>query len=717
MKQRNIFLISFAMIIFFNNGLKGQSQGIEIGQFKQEISRFYTIEDGLPSNKVLSISILEQGSIYVETNEGAAVWNNQTWKPVDRKNNDDQMDLRSDPFLKTKQIASVAVDKQGDIAVAAESGLFLKKPIGEWESVYPLDNRGRSWALTNVKGVAFDEQDRLWFASTQGVGCFNGDWTLYTGEEGLPYNDFTCLEAGIDGSIWFGTAKGAIRFDGEKWSYRQGRRWLPHDTVNDIAVDSSGDAWFATPSGVGVIERIPMTLAEKAEYYEMEIEKYIKRTKYGYLSEVRLKEPGDKSEIIHTDSDNDGLWTSMYGAGECFAYAATNDPKAKSRARKVFEALRFLGDVTQGGEVEQQPGFVARTIIPTSEPNPNLRSSYSLEGMRERRKTQDALWKVYYPRWPLGKDGEYWYKTDTSSDELDGHYFFYALYYDLAAESEEEKQEVREVVRQITDHLIRNNYCLVDHDGKPTRWAVFAPDILNHNPIWFPERGLNSLSMLSYLTVAEYVTGDSKYGQEIQKLCEQHSYDINAMIPKFQRGIGSGNQSDDEMAFMGFYNLIRYTNDERLRKEMLFSFYNYWILEFPEMNPFFNFAYAACASDSTYKDPWGTYALKPWDGWLEDSISMLKDFPLDRLNWPHENSHRLDIERLLPQNGIDLSEPMRRNRGYRMNGKVLPVSERHFNHWNTDPWTLNYGGDGKTLASGTVFLLPYYMGLYHEFIK
>ena len=64
-----------------------------------------------------------------------------------------------------------------------------------------------------------------------------------------------------------------------------------------------------------------------------------------------------------------------------------------------------------------------------------------------------------------------------------------------------------------------------------------------------------------------------------------------------------------------------------------------------------------------------------------------------------------------------VSEPRWRVPGYRGNGRVLPVENRHFNHWNTDPWHLDYGGDGRELASGTVFLLPYYMGLYHGFIR
>ena len=33
------------------------------------------------------------------------------------------------------------------------------------------------------------------------------------------------------------------------------------------------------------------------------------------------------------------------------------------------------------------------------------------------------------------------------------------------------------------------------------------------------------------------------------------------------------------------------------------------------------------------------------------------------------------------------------------------MENRHFNHWNTDPWQLDYGGQGDELAAGTVFLL------------
>ncbi len=172
------------------------------------------------------------------------------------------------------------------------------------------------------------------------------------------------------------------------------------------------------------------------------------------------------------------------------------------------------------------------------------------------------------------------------------------------------------------------------------------------------------------------------------------------------------------MAFMCFYNLIKYTDDARLKEEMQYSFYNYWMLEFPETNPFFNFAFAASNMDANYDiSPWGSFDISPWEGWLQDSVKALKGFPLDRVSWNLQNSHRLDIELLPKQQDHDPYEFNNFPRGLRVNGKVLPIENRHFNHWSTDPFRLDYGGNGRTLSSGAVYTLPYYMGLFYGFIE
>ncbi len=512
-------------------------------------------------------------------------------------------------------------------------------------------------------------------------------------EQGLPYDKFNCAVAAGDGSAWYGTPIGAIHRTGTRWEYRGGKRWLPDDDVRSIAVTPEG-VWFATRAGISLIAEKPTTFAAKAQLFESEIDKRHRRTEYGYVEGVTVAKAGDGSQWTQHDSDNDGLWTAMYGAGECFACAATNSADACRRAKDAFEALRFLGVVTQGGPHPAPRGFVARSILAVGGPNPNAHDSPEHD---RRQMERDPLWKVMDPRWPLSADGKWYWKSDTSSDELDGHFFFYALYYDLVAKTEGERQRVREHVAALTDHLIDHNFQLMDHDGKVTRWGVFNPERLNHDSEWWEERSLNSISILSYLKVAAHVTGDAKYEDTARRLREQHSYAMNTLIAKNHAGAGAGNQSDDEMAFMCLYNLTKYETDPQLLAMYRTSLRNRWEVEEPELNPFFNFVAAV--------------GLKlTGSGWSEDAVDTLRRYPLDRFNWATHNSRRKDVF-MLP---AYIREG--RNRGHLRDGRVLPIDERYVDHWNHDPWQLDSGGDGRHLADGASFLLPYYMGLYYRYL-
>lgn len=616
--------------------------------------------------------------------------------------------------LPSALVRQAALDAEGGLWLATGAGLF-RLAEGQRQPVAVREPAAADCLAGEVLGIAVDRSGAWWAATAAGVVTRSGAGLRRLGpEQGLPWNEFTAVATGPGGEVWLGTKLGAIRFEDGRWHYRQGRRWLADDTVRCVMVDHQGNAWLGTEQGLTCIERRPMSLAEKAEYYEEEIARYVKRTPYGFVAEAALRQSADRASANPQDSDNDGLWTAMYGAGECFGYAATGQPRLKERARQAFEALRFLQKVTQGGPHTPPKGFVARTVRPVDWPDPN---PGSVERDRAGQKG-DRLWKAYEPRWPRSADGNWFWKSDTSSDELDGHYFFYPLYYDFCADTEAERERVREVVRDLTDHLVTHGYRLVDHDGRPTRWGIYDPASLNNDVNWWGERGLKSLSMLSYLAVAAHVTGDAKYEAESRRLIDEHGYAHNAMYPKIQHGPGSGNQSDDEMAFMCFYNLLRYSRDEALKNLMRISFFRYWCNEQPEANPFFNFAYAPHTLGRMGDSPYGPFPLSPWKGWHAEAMRTLYGFPLDRLNWGHRNSHRLDVVSLWPVQANDFRElEPARFRGRLRDGQVLPVENRHFNHWNTDPWRLDYGGQGDELAAGTVFLLPYYLGLYHGYIE
>jgi hypothetical protein len=408
------------------------------------------------------------------------------------------------PWQQSSSIKQVAVSPSGTIFVASSTGLWEQSASG-WQQLVARDLVGRLWTDSEVLGVGFDSQNSLWFASKAGAARRGADgWKFYEGKDGVPWTDFTGIAAGPKGEVWFATHLGAIRYDKGEWHYRQGPLWLAGDDIKQAAVNRDGVAWFATSAGVTRLEFRPMTLAAKADRYEDEIHRFIKRTPYGYVAEAALRKPGDRTSANPQDSDNDGLWTAMYGAGECFAYAATADQKAKERAKGAFEALRFLQKVTEGGSPAPPKGYIARTIRPIDWPDPNIGR---LEHDREEQKT-DKLWKVYEPRWPKSADGKWFWKSDTSSDELDGHFYFYPLYYEFCAKDDQERERVRDVVRGITDHIIDHDFLLIDFDGKPTRWGVYSPKLLNHDRFWWADAASNRSASSATSPPPAYITGD-----------------------------------------------------------------------------------------------------------------------------------------------------------------------------------------------------------------
>jgi hypothetical protein len=275
---------------------------------------------------------------------------------------------------------------------------------------------------------------------------------------------------------------------------------------------------------------------------------------------------------------------------------------------------------------------------------------------------------------------------------------------------------VREQVAAIAGHLLDHDFKMVDHDGKPTRWGIFDPEHLNDSSNWYEDRGINSLSILTYMKVAAHITGDPRFAAAARNLIQQHAYAANILIPKSDLGPGSGNESDDEMIYMNYYNLIRYETDPALRQTYALALYKQWQWQQQELNPLFDFIYAASCTGQAAEDSFGKVNLSPRNrGWLEESVDSLERLPLDRIDWRLTNSHRID---LIPLPGyVQLDRDSAVPAGYRVNGDVLPIDERWVGYWNTDPWELDEGGNGSTLADGEAFLLPYYMGLYHKYIR
>ena len=712
--KRSGFMAMFFGMVVHGGVWAERGLPIHAGEFSQQVHVGYGSAEGLPAEGIVQLRLDSEGRVYAKSASGS-VYSFDGEGCVSAAGNVGENLFAADPS--SSSLAPLAgscgavrdVDRHGEeIAVAAENGLYLGDGA-QWELALPRQGEVR-WAPVDVRAVAYDVEGRLWFAAPQGVGCRVGEgaWRLYTGAEGLPYNDFTCMASGPEG-VWFGTTNGAIYYHDGQWSFRQGRRWLLDNDVRDIVVDPQGRAWFALSTGVSCIESRPETLAGKASFYEAEIEKYHRRTRFGYVNPAVLSAPGDKSTAVATYSDNDGFNTGLYLAAMSFAYAATGEAKYRDYAEKAFRALAFLSEVTQGGAYGAPEGYIARNVIPTTEPDPGERYDRAYDIQRNQR---DSLWKIMERRVLVDASGEWYWKSDSSSDELDGHFFGCAVYFDRVCDTEAKKEEVRAVVRRIIEHLIKHGYNLVDYDGLPTRWGHFSPDDLNRNGAWVEERGLNSYSILTYLSVAHHITGDPKYREAYLKLALDEGYGMNGMAqPKALPGPNfPGHQPDDNMAFMNYYHLIRYETDPKLLSMYQYGLRNHWKYERYERDSFTNFIYAACALGKTRTGQWGTVDLSPPMDCFTDALDTLERYPLDLVEWPMSNAHRIDLKVLGDkgegQHGI----------GGKNDGYAYPIDERYETYWDWNPWALTSDAEGLRLRPGFHYLLAYYMGLCHGFI-
>ena len=536
----------------------------------------------------------------------------------------------------------------------------------------------------DVKGVAVVPGDSVWAVGLGGVSVYkNGRWVRsYRPKDGLPSAWATCVYYGPDGRMWVGTRQGLARFDGKTWSVRSNRRWLLDDEVRGLAFDREGNAWVATRKGVSVILRKRLTLKQKAAYFERICLLRHDRPP-GLIEKCRLKAPGDTTHWAPRDDDNDGQYTGMALAMISLQYAVTKNPTAKIWAKKTFDALHFLQTVTQ------TPGFVARTVIPSSwkhmaDPNRKFTDPEWAERIvrNPREKRVEHLWR-------LSKSGKWRWKGDTSSDEITGHMFGYLFYYDLAADAAEKKRVARHVCR-IVDYIVQGGFVLRDIDGNPTKWGVWSPEKLNHDPDWAAERGINSLEMLSYLKLASHVSGNPKYEKMYRRLAFQYHYAENARHAKTYEPSWR-THIDDELLALAFPALLLYEHDPQLKKIYRESL-DWWYKGVrADQSPFFDYLYGALSGTNPQPDI---------------SVRALQDVPLDLVRWRMDNSRREDV-RLVRKPELESLQTDR----------LLPPSERCLTRWDGNPWVAVQGDGGWTESSGVWWLLPYWMGRYYGFIS
>jgi hypothetical protein len=474
---------------------------------------------------------------------------------------------------------------------------------------------------------------------------------------GLPWSAEEAVTA-TGGATWRRTDDGLYRHDPralerDRTQFFGGQRYLADAQVTALAPDASGGVWLRTRTGVSHIEFRPMTLEDKAAIFERRIRE--RHDRYGLVANSMLREPGNLASNQLEPSDNDGLWTAIYAAAECFRYAVTKSPEALANAMKSLDAMLFLEQVTG------RPGFPARSYIRRGD------------------------WRPGDGAWHWTSDGLYEWKADTSSDEIVGHFFVYGIAWDLLPDSAL-KRRIPGTVRRIMDHIVEHGYNLTDINGKPTTWGKWSRKYFE-SKAGKPDSALNALEMLSFLKTAQHITGDAKYGREYRKVALDLKYlEQTTRYLELREEI---NYSDEELAMLPFYLLFRYERDARMLAAYRNALGQWWQNIEREKNPLWTYIYAT------------SKPAKAAD--LNSAVWMLQRIPMDLVEWTVVNSTRKDVKL---DGGLDrFDEPQ--------NTVLLPPDERPVMKWNSNPFRVDGGDGGRGEDDGASFLLPYWMGRFH----
>jgi hypothetical protein len=207
---------------------------------------------------------------------------------------------------------------------------------------------------------------------------------------------------------------------------------------------------------------------------------------------------------------------------------------------------------------------------------------------------------------------------------------------------------------------------------------------------------LNCLIALSAVKVAHHVTGDERFAEAYRTLVRR-GYPEHAVAARnrwWERWTGV-NHSDNNLAFLAYYHLIKYETDPRLSALYQESLARAWSVVRHERNPFFTFVYHAVAP----KSAWDAAAL-------DDARDTLVRFPT--------TESRYDPEALA--RGCVASRPDRLNR--RQACAPLPMDERPqvAVEWNQNPARLEPGTRDRAGYSGFDYLVAYWLGRAHGFI-
>ena len=434
-------------------------------------------------------------------------------------------------------------------------------------------------------------------------------------------------------------ARSASADDDRRAEYFAGQRWLPDDHVTghrvrrrrDVAGDAEGLRADRVPADDAGREVASVRRARAGPPQPLGTDRGLASARAR-----RLVDQPDGVERQRRAVDGD------VRRGRGFRYKVTGEADARENARP-----RHAGDPAAGGD-HRHPRFPG-AIVHQGRRGPPARRRRVARHARQ-------AW-----RW----------KGDTSSDEIVGHYFVYPIYHDLVAD-ESEKPALRAAIERITNHILDNNYQLIDVDGKRTRGAGGARTRSGRIPT---KPACARCTSSSHLRVAMHMTADArhraKYPGGVRRPREDPQVPPAHPQPEDHGARAASTTRTTSWRSCRIYPLLRYETDPQLLEVYRQSLSG------------------AGRSSGRSATRSGTSSTPPGPA-RRSSTAPNRCGRCARSRWTTSsgrspNSHRLDVP----------MDPLNDRFQRRQALIVLPYDELPMTKWNGNPYNLDGGNGGR----------------------
>jgi hypothetical protein len=542
-------------------------------------------------------------------------------------------------------------------------------------------------------------------ATVNDVAILDGDEPLETwtpGPGSLPNGQVTALDISDDGNrVAVGHAIGVtlVHRDSGIIEHFHSMRWIPGQTVAAVSLSpgSQPDMLVATPGGVSRLWKYQTTLQAKAERMMEQLDRWFWRLDGFVSANAGFPDPWSDGPSKLWDDDNDGQWTQEAVGAFCYAWAATGDERYHQAARKAITNMTMQIDIPAQDFIDAGlgRGFITRSFVRDDEGD-----------VFTSKATQSNWHRVEY------SDGHvYYWKDDTSSDEVIGHFYGFSIYHDLCARDDQERAWVGGYLVELAGYILDHGFTLPDLGGIPTTHGNWSPgrlavavdglepcmeagwDLEWCIDAWGGGAFLDSLQILGGMLAAWHVSGDQRFLDAYEELISVHRYDELAM---FNENVATwtvfplANYCDHELADLAFLTLLRYEPYPDRRQHWIESTMAAWEHEIGERNPLKSLTMGA-----SVQNPPG----------LAEGIRTLVEYPEDLRQLLVDNSHRVDARR----GGTD-------RHGRAQFTTVLPYDEMAVMRWDSNPYTISYGGSANLRRAPNFWLLPYWGLRYYNLI-